>query len=203
MAPSLNLRAAVVSLLLLLALQVVLGLFAVDVDGIESGPLSLYVSFETGRDAAELARGFVPTPPCVAVVRAVVAYGIVQLGDKARGDEELAKAAAFIERQRSAEPVVPVWLLLVLITLAAMAGCAVLGVAIERETAELADVAHVDDHVDEREEALLATLDLATNKWTAITNLGTIEQTIDASDQDGGAAVNDVVRGLPMPRFAG
>ena len=32
----------------------------------------------------------------------------------------------------STDPVVPIWLLLVLITLAAMAGCAVLGVAIER-----------------------------------------------------------------------
>ena len=32
----------------------------------------------------------------------------------------------------STDPVVPIWLLLVLITLSAMAGCAVLGVAIER-----------------------------------------------------------------------
>ena len=32
----------------------------------------------------------------------------------------------------TADPVVPVWLLLVLITAAAMAGCAVLGVVIER-----------------------------------------------------------------------
>lgn len=44
---------SVVALLGLLLLQVGLGLFAVDVDGIESGPLSLYVSFETGRAAAE------------------------------------------------------------------------------------------------------------------------------------------------------
>jgi len=43
---------SVVALLALLATQIVLGLFAVDVDGIESGPLSLYVSFEGGRDAA-------------------------------------------------------------------------------------------------------------------------------------------------------
>jgi cytochrome b len=42
----------VVALLGLLAAQVVLGLFAVDVDGIESGPLSTYVSFEAGRAAA-------------------------------------------------------------------------------------------------------------------------------------------------------
>ena len=33
-------------------------------------------------------------------LRAVVAYGIVQLGDEARGAEELARAGAFIERQR-------------------------------------------------------------------------------------------------------
>lgn len=41
-------------LLTLLVAQVALGLFAVDVDGIESGPLSHLVSFDAGRDAAEL-----------------------------------------------------------------------------------------------------------------------------------------------------
>lgn len=44
---------SVLALLLLLATLIVLGLFAVDVDGIESGPLSLYVSFDAGRVAAE------------------------------------------------------------------------------------------------------------------------------------------------------
>jgi len=43
---------SVLALLALLLAQVVLGLFSVDVDGIESGPLSLYVSFEAGRAAA-------------------------------------------------------------------------------------------------------------------------------------------------------
>jgi cytochrome b len=43
---------SVIALLALLLTQVALGLFAVDVDGIESGPLSTYVSFETGRSAA-------------------------------------------------------------------------------------------------------------------------------------------------------
>jgi cytochrome b len=43
---------SVVVLLALLLTQVVLGLFAVDVDGIESGPLSAHVSFEVGRAAA-------------------------------------------------------------------------------------------------------------------------------------------------------
>jgi cytochrome b len=44
---------SVIALLVLLLTQVLLGLFAVDVDGIESGPLSTYVSFETGRACAE------------------------------------------------------------------------------------------------------------------------------------------------------
>ena len=43
---------SVVLMLALLVAQIVLGLFAVDVDGIESGPLSLYVSFDAGRAAA-------------------------------------------------------------------------------------------------------------------------------------------------------
>ena len=44
---------SVLVLLGLLLSQIVLGLFAVDVDGIESGPLSTYVSFDAGRVAAE------------------------------------------------------------------------------------------------------------------------------------------------------
>lgn len=45
---------SVVALLLVLVGQVSAGLFAVDVDGIESGPLSYLVDFEQGRAAAEL-----------------------------------------------------------------------------------------------------------------------------------------------------
>jgi cytochrome b len=44
---------SVVALFSLLLAQVALGLFAVDVDGIESGPLSIYVSFDAGRVAAK------------------------------------------------------------------------------------------------------------------------------------------------------
>src|SRR5688572_1496479 len=44
---------SVVALLLLLVAQIGLGLFAIDVDGIESGPLSHLVSFEGGRAAAD------------------------------------------------------------------------------------------------------------------------------------------------------
>jgi cytochrome b len=43
---------SVLALLALMLTQAALGLFAVDVDGIESGPLSTYVSFKTGRVAA-------------------------------------------------------------------------------------------------------------------------------------------------------
>ena len=42
-------------------------------------------------------------------IRAVVAYGIVQLGDVARGAEELAHAAAFIEKQRSGDGRIIPW----------------------------------------------------------------------------------------------
>jgi branched-chain amino acid transport system permease protein len=63
-------------------------------------------------------------------------YGILKLLNFAHGDVFM--VGSFIGfgvlnlLGGSSDPVVPVWLLLVLITLAAMAGCAVLGVAIER-----------------------------------------------------------------------
>ncbi|WP_395337339.1 cytochrome b/b6 domain-containing protein [Novosphingobium sp. BL-8H] len=45
---------SVLVMLVLLSLQVGTGLFATDVDGLESGPLSFLVSFEQGRLAAEV-----------------------------------------------------------------------------------------------------------------------------------------------------
>lgn len=45
---------SVIALLLLVLTQIALGLFAVDVDGLESGPLSHLVSFEAGRTCAKL-----------------------------------------------------------------------------------------------------------------------------------------------------
>lgn len=45
---------SVIAMLLVLAIQIGTGLLAVDVDGIESGPLSYLVSFDTGRAAAEI-----------------------------------------------------------------------------------------------------------------------------------------------------
>lgn len=45
---------SVMLMLAALVVQVSAGLFSVDVDGLESGPLSDYVSFETGRSAAKI-----------------------------------------------------------------------------------------------------------------------------------------------------
>ncbi|HEX7752047.1 MAG TPA: cytochrome b/b6 domain-containing protein [Novosphingobium sp.] len=45
---------SVVAILLLLAVQIGTGLFAGDVDGLESGPLNYLVTFEQGRAAAEI-----------------------------------------------------------------------------------------------------------------------------------------------------
>lgn len=45
---------SIVAMLLALVAQVGLGLFAVDMDGLESGPLSDLVSYEAGRQAAEI-----------------------------------------------------------------------------------------------------------------------------------------------------
>lgn len=45
---------SVFALLLALATQVTTGLFSVDIDGLESGPLAVLVSFETGRQVAEI-----------------------------------------------------------------------------------------------------------------------------------------------------
>lgn len=45
---------SVFALLLALATQVTTGLFSVDVDGLESGPLAVLVSFETGRQFADI-----------------------------------------------------------------------------------------------------------------------------------------------------
>jgi cytochrome b len=45
---------SVLAMLLLLLLQIGTGLFSVDIDGLESGPLSYLVSFDQGRTAAEI-----------------------------------------------------------------------------------------------------------------------------------------------------
>ena len=59
-------------------------------------------------------------------------------------------------------------------------------------------------YVTLQENNAIAALDLATGKYTAIHDLGSITKTIDASDRDGASSgtsisINDVVRGLPMP----
>ena len=71
---------SVLALLGVLGAQVTLGLFAVDVDGIESGPLSEYVSFEAGRAAAKWhARLFDVLLWLIALhIAAIVYYGLMK-----------------------------------------------------------------------------------------------------------------------------
>lgn len=59
-------------------------------------------------------------------------------------------------------------------------------------------------YVTLQENNAVGVFDLTSNKWSAIHKLGTITQTIDASDRDGAggttaAQINDTVKGLPMP----
>lgn len=54
-------------------------------------------------------------------------------------------------------------------------------------------------YVTLQENNATAVFDFSTGKFEAIRSLGAITNTIDASDQDGVAAVNDTIGGLPMP----
>ena len=79
------------------------------------------------------------------------------------------------------------------------------------KTANAADVepeyitaSNTTAYVTLQEANAIATLDLASGKYTKISQLGTITQTIDASDKDGAdatkaIAINDTVAGMPMP----
>lgn len=74
---------AVIAMLGLLLAQSVLGLFAIDVDGIESGPLAALVSFDAGRLAAE-AHHFVFNALLALVVlhlAAIAFYALVKRDD--------------------------------------------------------------------------------------------------------------------------
>lgn len=54
-------------------------------------------------------------------------------------------------------------------------------------------------YVTLQENNAIATFDLASMQWTRIDGLGFIEQTIDASDYDGGIKIAQKVLGMPMP----
>lgn len=64
---------SVLAMLLALAVQIASGLFATDVDGLESGPLSYRVSFDQGRAAAEIHEG------AFAVLQVLVAVHILAI----------------------------------------------------------------------------------------------------------------------------
>ena len=69
---------------------------------------------------------------------------------------------------------------------------------------EYATATNTKAYVTLQENNAIAVFDFATSKYSAIFELGTIEQLIDASDRDGAGnstsiSINDSVHGLPMP----
>lgn len=54
-------------------------------------------------------------------------------------------------------------------------------------------------YVSLQENNAIGVLDLTTNQWEKIHNLGTIQQTIDATDTGATASIDKTVAGLPMP----
>jgi hypothetical protein len=69
---------------------------------------------------------------------------------------------------------------------------------------EYATVTNTKAYVTLQESNAVAVFDFYTSKYSAIFELGTIEQLIDASDRDGASnatsiSINDSVHGLPMP----
>ncbi len=64
---------------------------------------------------------------------------------------------------------------------------------------EYLDVIDNQLYVSLQENNAIAVFDLQLKKWVKIYSLETITQTIDASDKDGGAFIDDQVTGLPMP----
>lgn len=59
-------------------------------------------------------------------------------------------------------------------------------------------------YVTMQENNAIGVFNMGTNKWEAVNKLGTLTQTIDASDQDGAGgtasiSINDIVKGNPMP----
>lgn len=110
---------SVLAMITLLLVQTALGLVSVDVDGIESGPLAGWVSFDQGRLAAE-AHHFVFNMLLVLIalhVAAIAFYAIVKrdnlIGPMITGAKTIISDAAS-EPSRA-----PVWRALVLLALAA------------------------------------------------------------------------------------
>jgi cytochrome b len=106
---------SVLTILSLMALQVALGLFATDVDGIESGPLSYLVSFETGRTLSE-AHEMVFN-----VLLGFIALHIVAIGFYfARGENLLPRMLRAARTSASADGAISAWRVLPGIALAGL-----------------------------------------------------------------------------------
>lgn len=108
---------SVIAMLLLLAAQAVLGLFAIDVDGIESGPLAYFVSFDEGRLAAEIHEVVFNLILALVVLHllAVVFYAVFKRDNLVGPMITGSKALNGAEAPRMA----PLWLALILLAAAA------------------------------------------------------------------------------------
>lgn len=111
---------SVVAILLALMTQVGLGLFASDTDGLESGPLSRYVSYEFSKDAGELHEDFFKVVLALIAlhVAAIVFYLVVKrtnlIGPMVTGK----RSAANAEEPTSGIAPVPLWRLAIGVVLA-------------------------------------------------------------------------------------
>lgn len=109
---------SVLAMIVLLVVQTVLGLFAIDVDGIESGPLAVFVSFDQGRLAAEAHHlTFNILLALIALhLLAIVFYAVAQrnnlIGPMITGRKKLGAPLAQAPR------IAPLWLAFILIIIA-------------------------------------------------------------------------------------
>lgn len=109
---------SVLALLGLMSVQTVLGLFSVDVDGIESGPLSSWVDFDTGRRLAELHElTFNLLLATIALHLAAVAFYLVYKRENLVG--AMVTGSRAVEAGAPPAVVVPIWRL--------VAGCVIAG----------------------------------------------------------------------------
>lgn len=112
---------SVLALLLTLVVQVGTGLFAVDVDGLESGPLSHYVSFQQGRQAAAIHNAaFTALQMLVVLHVAAIAYYLLAKRDNLV--RPMLTGSKMIEGGSTADAMRPApgWRLLVAVVLSAL-----------------------------------------------------------------------------------
>lgn len=107
-------------LLLLMVAQAMLGLFAVDIDGIESGPLAVFVSFDVGR-AAAAAHHLVFNALLGLIALHVAAIGFYALARRDNLIGPMITGAKAIDPAPPSPPkMAPLWLALILVCLSGL-----------------------------------------------------------------------------------